>query len=225
LICILDLNRNRSRFRHDGANLYGADLRAPTCAAPTCTAPTCAAPTCTAPTCAAPTCAAPTCGANLYGANLYGANLYRRQPVRRRPVRRRPAQRQPARRQPVRRQPVRRRPAQRRPAAPTCTAPTCFIGWKKVRGGVVLKLEIVGKRVSSYVGRKCRTDEAKVLAAYGPGGQEITDKQVYTSIHRGEFKYEVGKTIKPDAYDPDPNVECTGGIHFLMTRKEAEAYV
>jgi uncharacterized protein YjbI with pentapeptide repeats len=110
---------------------------------------------------------------------------------------------------------------------PQCTLPEegSFIGWKKVRDGVVLKLEIVGKRVSSYIGRKCRTDEAKVLAAFAPGGQEITDKQVYTSIHRSEFKYEVGKTIKPDIYDADPNVECTGGIHFLMTRKEAEAYV
>jgi len=35
---------------------------------------------------------------------------------------------------------------------------------------------------------------------------------------------DVSGLVKPDSFDPDPRVECSHGIHFFMTRKEAEAY-
>lgn len=37
--------------------------------------------------------------------------------------------------------------------------------------------------------------------------------------------YRVGKIIRPDLFDEDIRVECTNGIHFFITRKEAEEYV
>jgi len=89
-----------------------------------------------------------------------------------------------------------------------------FIGWKKVQGEVVLKLYIPpsAKRTSTLVGRKCRAEFVTVLEGEGLSG-------------RGGVRYEPGKTVYPDKYDPDIRVECTHGIHFFITRKEAEEYL
>jgi hypothetical protein len=89
-----------------------------------------------------------------------------------------------------------------------------FIGWKKVQGGVVLKLLIPAsaKRTSSLVGRKCRAEFVIVLEGEGLSG-------------RGNLFYKLGNTVHPDKYDPDIRVECTSGIHFFITRKEAEEYM
>lgn len=40
----------------------------------------------------------------------------------------------------------------------------------------------------------------------------------------GAFHYKAGETVKPDSFDPNPLVECSYGIHFFITRSEAEAY-
>jgi hypothetical protein len=98
-----------------------------------------------------------------------------------------------------------------------------FTGWKKVSGNVILELEIIGERNSSLVGRKCRTNKAKVVEAYNPDGSICTEKE-FRSLYDRKFKYFVGETICEPSYDPDIRVECTRGIHFFMTRKEAEGY-
>jgi hypothetical protein len=89
-----------------------------------------------------------------------------------------------------------------------------FIGWKKVQGGVILKLLIPAsaKRTSSLVGRKCRAEFVIVLEGEGLSGW-------------GDLLYKLGNTVHPDKYDPDIRVECTSGIHFFITRKEAEEYI
>jgi hypothetical protein len=98
-----------------------------------------------------------------------------------------------------------------------------FTGWKKVSGNVILKLEIIGERNSSLIGRKCRTNKAKVVEAYNPDGSIRTEKE-FRSLHDPKFKYVVGETVCEPEYDPDIRVECTTGIHFFMTRQEAEGY-
>jgi hypothetical protein len=45
-----------------------------------------------------------------------------------------------------------------------------------------------------------------------------------TSQHNPEITYTVGKIIKPDSYNDDIRLECTNGIHFFITKKEAEDY-
>jgi hypothetical protein len=87
---------------------------------------------------------------------------------------------------------------------------------------IVLKLEIIGKRVSSYIGRKCRTDQARVIAAYGPLGGERTG--TFYSMKKSAFEYTVGAVVEEKAYDSDPKVECTSGIHFFMTAAEAKEF-
>lgn len=37
--------------------------------------------------------------------------------------------------------------------------------------------------------------------------------------------YELGKTVKPDSFDPNRFNECSHGIHFFMTEQEALDYV
>ena len=112
------------------------------------------------------------------------------------------------------------------PAFQICPEEGDFIAWKKVTRGFVLKLLITGKRISTPIGRKCRTNECKVLAAYDKEGNEVAKDTGcrFTSRHENSFTYEVGTyALEPDL-DEDIRVECTRGIHFFMTRKEAELY-
>jgi hypothetical protein len=88
-----------------------------------------------------------------------------------------------------------------------------LIGWKKLQGGVICKLRVPedATRVGGLVGRKCRAAFADVLEGEG--------KAKYDGL-----QYTTGKRVLPDNFDPNPLVECSYGIHFFITRQEAEAY-
>ncbi len=89
-----------------------------------------------------------------------------------------------------------------------------LIGWKKLEGGTICKLEIpADARRFNATGRKCRAEFAKVLEGEG------------CSRHDSTFKYIVGEIVRPrKPFDPDRWNECASGIHFFLTRKEAENY-
>ena len=70
--------------------------------------------------------------------------------------------------------------------------------------------------------RKCRASKVKVIAAYLNGVAQPKGA-AFTSSRGG--KYVVGKTTKPDEYDDDIRVECGHGIHFFITRAEAEKWL
>ena len=106
-----------------------------------------------------------------------------------------------------------------------CPSDGLFIGWKKVitdNGSALAKLEIPedAKRLSA-TGRKCRCDKARVLAIYDENGKEI--EKAY-SMNKNSFEYRVGEIVTPDSFDEDRWNECSHGIHFFITRKEAEDY-
>ena len=135
------------------------------------------------------------CEANLCAASLRGADLRGNQTVR-------------------------------RPwTQPTCTEPTCvkanldgaknselmiarlqfipreegsFIGWKKCREGVIVKLSIPGRMRSAamWTERKCRASKAVVL--------EVIGAEFGISIYDGKTKYRKGETV-------------VLGIHSMMT--------
>ena len=89
-----------------------------------------------------------------------------------------------------------------------------LIGWKKTTAGLVkLRIPTEAARVNAYGSRKCRAEFAEVLEAPPNAG----------SLHDGT-RYGVGTIVRPDRYDPDPRVECSHGIHFFITRDEAEGY-
>ena len=92
-----------------------------------------------------------------------------------------------------------------------------FIGWKKCKAGVLARL-MIGKnaRRSNATGRKCRAEYVKVL--------EVIGATVGISQHDNKTTYEVGKIVRCDSWNEDRWVECGGGIHFFLTKVEAENY-
>jgi hypothetical protein len=92
-----------------------------------------------------------------------------------------------------------------------------FTGWKKCNNNVLVKL-VVGKnaRRSNATGRKCRAEYVKVL--------EVIGAEVGISGYDNRTEYRVGKIVRCDKWESDRWVECGGGIHFFLTRIEAENY-
>ena len=106
-----------------------------------------------------------------------------------------------------------------------CPEVGSFIAWKKVRGNLIVKLEVTetAKRSSAF-GRKCRCSEAKVLDIQNLDGTSVNDVAVAYSTHDSNFAYRVGETVRVDNFDEDRRNECAPGIHFFITRQEAVEY-
>jgi hypothetical protein len=97
-----------------------------------------------------------------------------------------------------------------------------FIAWKKCRDNLVLKLEIPAeaKRTSTISYRKCRAECVKVLQIFDKEGNE---KDIAFGLYN-RTKYKKGEIVKANSFDDDPRVVCSNGIHFFITRQEAEEY-
>lgn len=114
-----------------------------------------------------------------------------------------------------------------------CPTSGSFIGWKVARyfeygeeKPCIVKLLIPedALRLSSY-GRKCRASKAKVIAAYKLGSDEELGDVLILSMYDYNFKYEVGNTIESKKkFDSNREHECSSGIHFFLSRFDAEAY-
>ena len=96
-----------------------------------------------------------------------------------------------------------------------------FVAWKKVKGCIVKLLIPADAQRSSATTRKCRASKAHVLAIYDEDGNEIesvvSDRYVPTT-------YKVGEDVLPDGWNDNRWNECSHGIHFFITRREAELY-
>jgi hypothetical protein len=92
-----------------------------------------------------------------------------------------------------------------------------FTGWKKCKDGVLVRL-IVGKKArrSNASGRKCRAEYVKVM--------EVIGAEIGISQYDNKTEYRVGKIVRCDKWNEDRWVECGAGIHFFLTRVEAENY-
>lgn len=95
-----------------------------------------------------------------------------------------------------------------------------FIGYKKIctkEGKKVIKLLIPAeaKRVGGTAGRKCRAEFVKML-------EDVSGWSTYTESF--EYEYKAGDLVYPDKFDDRITEECTNGIHFFITKAEAEAY-
>ena len=98
-----------------------------------------------------------------------------------------------------------------------CPDEGAFVAWKKCENNVIVKLLIPedAKR-SSATSRKCRASKAIVL--------EVIGAEKGVSHNDASFVYEVGKEVVADSFDDDRWNECSHGIHFFISRNEAENY-
>lgn len=105
----------------------------------------------------------------------------------------------------------------------TCIVPEGdIIGWKKCNEGIVKLLIPATAKRSNASGRKCRAEYAIDQAHYTFDGKET--KKIFTSQYDSDFEYRIGETIKPNEFDKDRWNECSSGVHFFITRYEAENY-
>ena len=93
-----------------------------------------------------------------------------------------------------------------------------LIGWGK-KSGVIVKLLIPAKaKRSCSTGRKYRAEYAECVEVYN--GNKIV--KVYNRYNNTVYKE--GYTVISHFWDNNRWNECTGGIHFFLTRQEAEEY-
>ncbi|MDB5607734.1 MAG: pentapeptide repeat protein, partial [Bradyrhizobium sp.] len=92
-----------------------------------------------------------------------------------------------------------------------------LIGWKKCASNVIVKLRIpeAAKRSHAF-GRKCRAEYADVL--------EVIGAEVGIGSYDGKTEYRAGHRVTPDRFCENWQDECSNGIHFFITRLEAENY-
>ena len=94
------------------------------------------------------------------------------------------------------------------------------IGWKKCKDNVLVKLLVpADAKRSNSTTRKCRASHAKVLEVVGA-------EAGYSMVPSGGnvIKYVAGETVTADSFDDYWLTECSHGIHFFLTRKEAEEF-
>ena len=93
-----------------------------------------------------------------------------------------------------------------------------IIGWKKCKNNVIVRLMIPAAAKRSHAfGRKCRAEYADVL--------DVIGESVGISEHDDKTEYFSGKRITPDSFDDNWKAECSNGVHFYITRLEAEEHV
>jgi hypothetical protein len=95
-----------------------------------------------------------------------------------------------------------------------------LVVYKQLAKDSIATLKIpASARRSNATGRKCRAEYAEVLAIESSSGESLAEGQ---SRYNSEFVYRVGATVHPHEWCEDRWQECAGGIHFYLTRYEAE---
>ena len=98
-----------------------------------------------------------------------------------------------------------------------CPESGSFDGWKKCNGEIIVKIRVpAAARRSSATTRKCRAEYVKVLAIYG-AAEAVSSWDKATIYREGEI-------VRAHEWDENRWNECSGGIHFFLTRAEAEAW-
>ena len=103
------------------------------------------------------------------------------------------------------------------------------IGYKKLRGGYIAELEILGKTnenrddIADSQYAKYRTSKAKVLKIFHTNDETRVIKQV-NGLRDENFMYGVGKEIYVADYDENVNAVCSKGIHYFKTLEQAKMW-
>ena len=80
---------------------------------------------------------------------------------------------------------------------------------------MIVKLRVPAETKRSHAfGRKCRAEYVDVL--------DVIGADVGISQHESKTEYRPGQRVTPDLFDENWRYECSSGIHFFITREEAE---
>jgi len=158
-------------------------------------------------------------GANLRGANIQGANLWEAN-LRRANLRR--ANLWGANLRGANIQGAKLQGADLRGATALylqCPETGSFTAYKKLNNNAIATLEIPEEaKRSSATTRKCRAEKVRVLKIERNGEELKFGMSAWGGL------YEVGKETVADKWDCDRWNECSHGIHFFMTKAEAEEW-
>jgi uncharacterized protein YjbI with pentapeptide repeats len=90
-----------------------------------------------------------------------------------------------------------------------------FEAWKMCRDKVIVRLSIPADAKRSHgTERKCRASHVDVL--------EVIGAQQGISLRNPAVIYRAGERVMADSFDDDRWEMCSHGIHFYITRLEAE---
>ena len=108
------------------------------------------------------------------------------------------------------------------------------IGYKKLKGDYIAKLEILGKTnenrddIADPQYAKYRTSKVKVLKIFHMNGEVNNDEtqiiKQMNGIFRENFVYITGEEIYVSDYDEDVNIVCSRGIHYFKTLEQAKMW-
>ena len=106
------------------------------------------------------------------------------------------------------------------PSYKICPEKGSFRAFKALSGGLVIEVEVFSsaKRTNSLTGRKCRASKIKCIT-----GPSKRNKCLGWRTEAGVYYYK-GAIVEADSFDDDIRLECTNGIHFFMTKEEAEEW-
>lgn len=95
-----------------------------------------------------------------------------------------------------------------------------FVGYKRLAGGVICTLRIPddARRTGNLVDRKCRASHADVLDGEGTSVNVFLCGDTLT-YRKGE------RVAAPNGYSDDFRTSAGAGVHFFITRREAEEYL
>lgn len=99
-----------------------------------------------------------------------------------------------------------------------------FVGFKKCNDYIIKLLIPSDAKRSSSTTRKCRASYAKVLSITSLSGDTVNIDRVTNTTYTPNIVYKIGEFVYPDSFDENRWNECSHGIHFFMTRKEAVEY-
>ena len=92
-----------------------------------------------------------------------------------------------------------------------------LIGWKKCNNDVIVKLRIPEDAPRSHAfGRRCGAKFVDVL--------EVIGANEAIASWDGKTTYRAGERVEAPNWSEEWTLECAGGIHFWITRLEAENY-
>jgi len=97
-----------------------------------------------------------------------------------------------------------------------------IIGWKKCNQGIIKLLIPAKAKRSNATGRKCRAEYAIDKGHFTFDGKKTN--KAFSSVYDSSFIYRVGEKITPNGFDENRWDECSNGVHFFITRWEAENY-